>query len=405
MRYASIISTTEIPTITLPETIEHNVGDDPGPNGVNCALAVASLAEKAAARTFSIKAQSAAANVYELDPLSDSRWEVFVSSHPESSVFHSTSWLKALQTAYGYEPVVITTCSPGIPLTNGLVFCRIKSWVTGRRLVSLPFSDHCEPLADYPETTDDLLFDMRRQVDVGKWKYIEIRPRSYQPGTRAKLHNSVKYRIHSLDLSKSKPELFRNFHKSCVQRKIRRAEREKLHYEEGRSENLLKNFHKLLLATRRRQNLPPQPLSWFRALIAAFGDSLKIRVVSKNDLPIASILTLSHKKSMVYKYGCSDVRFHRFGGMALLFWNTIQQAKDAGIEELELGRSDNDNLGLICFKEHWGAIGKSLNYWVYPQSPRVTRGTWEKAIIGQLVPMSPNPVLRTIGKLLYRHIG
>jgi Acetyltransferase (GNAT) domain len=372
---------------------------------MNYGIEVANQTAVPAALSFSVPVNSSTMNVCEIDPLSDSRWEVLVSSHPQASVFHSTRWLRALQTAYGYEPVVITTCSRGTALTNGLVFCRIKSWLTGRRLVSLPFSDHCEPLAGNPEEVDNLLFDMRQHVDAGKWKYVEIRPTCYEPGVRTGLHKSLTYRIHRLDLGRSKQELFEQFHKSCVQRNIRRAEREKLHYEEGRSENLLRKFHDLVATTRRRQCLPPQPQSWFRALIDAFRDDLKIRVASKDGLPIASILTLSHKKSMVYKYGASDVRFHRFGGMALLFWNTIQEAKDKGLEELELGRSDSDNLGLISFKEHWGAVGKPLNYWAYPHSPPVTPGSWEKALLRQIVPMSSDPVLKTVGKLLYRHIG
>ena len=69
---------------------------------------------------------------------------------------------------------------------------------------------------------------------------------------------------------------------------------------------------------------------------------------------MASILTISHKKTMVYKYGCSDAQFNRFGGMALLFWNTIQDAKDKGFDEFEMGRSDGSKPGLISFKEHWG---------------------------------------------------
>ena len=70
------------------------------------------------------------------------RWSALVHSHAQASVFHSTNWLRALQGVYGYEPVVVTTCPPVELLTNGLVFCRISSWLTGSRLVSLPFSDH-----------------------------------------------------------------------------------------------------------------------------------------------------------------------------------------------------------------------------------------------------------------------
>ena len=35
-----------------------------------------------------------------------------------------------------------------------LCFAEMKSWLTGRRLVSLPFSDHCEPLVDSEEDLD-----------------------------------------------------------------------------------------------------------------------------------------------------------------------------------------------------------------------------------------------------------
>jgi hypothetical protein len=35
--------------------------------------------------------------VYELDPLSDSRWPALVATHPQASVFHTQAWLSALQ--------------------------------------------------------------------------------------------------------------------------------------------------------------------------------------------------------------------------------------------------------------------------------------------------------------------
>ncbi len=117
-----------------------------------------------------------AAPVYEIDPLCDARWATLIQTHPESSVFHSPNWLAALRHVYGYEPAVVTTCSPGNGLANGLVFCRIKSWLTGRRLVSLPFSDHCEPLIDSQDELDVMLLEMKRQVEAGEWKYVEIRP-------------------------------------------------------------------------------------------------------------------------------------------------------------------------------------------------------------------------------------
>ena len=246
--------------------------------------------------------------VYEIDPLLDPRWAALVESHPHSSVFHSPSWLEALQRTYGYEPMVISTCSPKSDLTNGLVFCRVNSWLTGRRFVSLPFSDHCEPLVDDSEDLIRIFTHLRQSVEQGKWKYIEIRPRHSNLAGHAFLSQREDFCFHSLNLKRGVEALFLSFHKSSIQRKIRRAEREHLRYEEGTSERLLTEFYKLQIATRRRQYLPPQPLSWFRGLIASFGRKLRIRLVSAADRPVAAILTLSHKKCITYKYVYSSSR-------------------------------------------------------------------------------------------------
>ncbi len=81
---------------------------------------------------------------------------------------------------------------------------------------------------------------------------------------------------------------------------------------------------------------------------------------------------------MVYKYGCSNAAFNNLGGTALLFWKTIQEAKASGFEELEMGRSDVDNPGLVAFKEHLGASGKLISYWTYPQGAEGLPSVWKK---------------------------
>src|SRR5215510_5456746 len=85
-------------------------------------------------------------NIHILDPLVDNRWDELVAQHACASVFHERGWLEALARTYGYEPFVLTTTPASQRLDNGVVLCRISSWMTGTRLVSLPFADHCEPL-------------------------------------------------------------------------------------------------------------------------------------------------------------------------------------------------------------------------------------------------------------------
>jgi lipid II:glycine glycyltransferase (peptidoglycan interpeptide bridge formation enzyme) len=342
---------------------------------------------------------------YCLDPLSDPRWQALVESHPHASVFHSVKWLKALRTVYNYQPVAVTTCGPQEPLTNGAVFCRVASLFTGHRLVSLPFSDHCEPLFNRDDELEVVVQKLKEKVNKGEYRYIEFRPLSYEPSGRTGLCQTVSYYFHAVDLRRRADQLFAGFHKDCVQRKIRRAEREQLQYESGSSEALLQQFYRLTVMTRRRHRLPPQPLRWFRGLIESFGDDLKIRVASKNGTPVASILTLNHKKSVVYKYGCSDAAYSKLGGTPYLFWRSIQEAKAQGLETLELGRSDTGNAGLIAFKQRWGAAERRISYWTYPRTHSHETAGWKMKLAQHLVPALPDFALELAGKVFYRHIG
>ena len=68
--------------------------------------------------------------VHTFNPLQDFRWAEFVGGHPAASVFHSPDWIEALHRTYRYEPVVYTTSPPAEEPTNGILLCRIKSWLT-----------------------------------------------------------------------------------------------------------------------------------------------------------------------------------------------------------------------------------------------------------------------------------
>ncbi len=54
--------------------------------------------------------------------------------------------------------------------------CRVSSWITGTRLVSLPFSDHCEPLLGKPSDLGEFVNWLRAECDLQRWRYVELRP-------------------------------------------------------------------------------------------------------------------------------------------------------------------------------------------------------------------------------------
>jgi CelD/BcsL family acetyltransferase involved in cellulose biosynthesis len=346
--------------------------------------------------------------LYRIDPLQDGRWPELLQRHPNASVFHGRPWLECLRRTYGYEPLAFTTAAEREPLMNAIVFVRIRSWLTGSRLVSMAFADHCEPLADSASELTALLEGLRDAVAHENCKYVELRPSPDRAGETALFANFVNcaaFHHHTLDLRFTPDELFDRMHKSCMQRKIRRAGQEGLTYEEGRSEEFLRAFYALLVRTRRRHGVPPQPFIWFRNLAECLGGAMKIRVVFKRARPIASMVTLQYNKTLLYKYGASDERYHAMGGMPLLFWRAMQDAKTIGAEEFDLGRCDLDNVGLCEFKRHLGAQCRSLSYYRYPREAASTGMSRARVLVSKLCASLPNPLCVAAGHLLYRHAG
>src|SRR5262245_60013612 len=200
--------------------------------------------------------------VHEIDPLGDPKWTAFIDSHPFSSIFHTKEWLEALHRTYRYVPIAFTTSAEGKALANGIVFCKVNSWLTGSKLVSLPFSDHCEPLVEDQAELRELLHAVAGMAGRN-FKYTEIRPCKLAPHSESDRSSVSQSYFHYLDLRPPIEELYSRLHKDGIQRKLRRAERECVVVDQGRSELLLGEFYQLLLLTRRRHRLPPQPLAWF----------------------------------------------------------------------------------------------------------------------------------------------
>lgn len=339
--------------------------------------------------------------LHEIDPLRDRRWRDLTQRCERSSLFHTTEWLEALRRTYGYQPVAFTNAGPGEPISNALLFCRVNSWLTGKRLVALPFSDHCEPLVESPSMLAALLESLKPMVGP-RCRYIEVRP-LHMPVNVEGFSPSADYIAHAIDLRPDLGVIEDGLHKNHARRAIRKALRSGVDVEVGRSRELLADFYTLHEMTRRRHSAPIQPYRWFQNLLDCLKDRLTIYMARLGRQPAATILTARHKTTLMFKYGCLDPAYNRLGGTPHLFWRAIEDAKQEGLVLFDLGRSDTDNPGLIAFKDHLGATRTPLTYYRHP--PHQEEQQWLPRLASTVYAKTPSRLQTVLSSRLYKHFG
>jgi hypothetical protein len=128
----------------------------------------------------------------------------------------------------------------------------------------------------------------------------------------------------------------------------------------------------------------------------------------KNGTAVAALLTLRHRSSVIYKYGCSDEGFHNLGGMPFLFWRLIEDSKASGAEVIDFGRSDLDNESLAVFKDRFGTTKRLLTYyrfWKTGKKREESSMPWGAQTMRRFFTILPDTALSTAGRVLYRHMG
>jgi Acetyltransferase (GNAT) domain len=338
-----------------------------------------------------------------ISPLEYPGWDDLVISTKNYSFFHSSAWARTIHHSYGYRPFYFTAFYLG-KISILIPIFGINSILTGRRGVSLPFSDHCQILFAKDTNYEDVLNYISIIAKKHGWKYIEFR------GGRnffSKISPSISYFFHTIDLTSDKNEIFSHFRDS-TKRNILKSLREGVNVRISTSYESLKRFYLLNCSTRKRHGLPPQPFSFFRNIYeyVLSRKSGFIALGSYRDKIIAGAVFFYFGDKAIYKYGASDDNFQKLRPNNLVMWDAIKWCKEIGIKNLNFGRTDPRNSGLLQFKRGWRGKEEIINYYKYI----VKKGTFVeessnlKTSYGFFKSL-PSPVLNAVGSLFYRHVG
>jgi CelD/BcsL family acetyltransferase involved in cellulose biosynthesis len=330
-------------------------------------------------------------------------WLAFVQGHPDATIFHHPRWLELLASTYGYRPMILTVRGARDSIVAGLPLLDVRSWLTGRRLISLPFTDYCPPLvrdaSDLAELASALSAWHRSTGQPG----LEIR--GAMPPTDGFHSKPVAVR-HLLKLDPDADKVSSRFRKSA-KGKVHQAQRAGVEVTLSRSRDGLSDFYRLQCMTRRRLGVPVQPQRffaqlWRRIIEPELGFLLLAHQAGQ---PIAGALFLSWNGNLIDKYAASDPRHLHVRANNLICAVAIEWACRNGHRTLDFGKSDFEHEGLRSFKSSWGAVELPLEYSYLGTEPRSSRNGYLRRTLSRVIQVSPPIVCRALGESLYGHFA
>ena len=339
-----------------------------------------------------------------LNPVKYPQWNELVLSTGNYSFFHSSGWAETLYRSYAYTPAYFTL-TEGEKLLALIPMMEVKSFLTGKRGVSLTFTDYCEPIVSNRELFHILL---AKVIDHGRkcgWSHIEFRGgQKYLPDAPV----FATYLGHTLALCQNETELLSGF-RSSTRRNITKAGLEGVETRMATTMEAVGEYYQLHCLTRKRHGIPPQPFHFFRNIhecIISRGHGF-VSLASCDNKVIAGAIYFHLGDQAIYKYGASDDTYQHLRANNLVMWEAIKWYGLNKYKTFCFGRTDCDHTGLRQFKNGWGTKEKILHYYKYDvESGKYVGGTdKEKTAYSRLLEKTPQHLLKVIGQFLYRHMG
>jgi hypothetical protein len=298
-----------------------------------------------------------------VNPAERSDWDELLAAHPSASFFHGAAWAKVLAGTYGYAPAYFLLQEAGAARAL-LPLMEVDSWLTGRRAVSLPFTDDCEPLYSDSGSGKKLIQSTLEFGRARRWKYVEFRGgRDLFEGVQP----ALSFYGHRLDLTIGKERLFARLDGGSVRWAIRKAQKAGVTVEVSQTLAAMRIYYLLHCQTRQKHGMPPQSFGFFRNVhehIVSRNMGIVVLACHQGN-PIAGGVYLYSGQQAIHKYGASDESLQHLCGPNLVMWEAIKWLAHNGSKSLHFGRTSIANEGLRKFKLRWGTEEHRMDYFKY----------------------------------------
>ena len=358
-----------------------------------------------------------ALRIVEIDPLRDPRWDAFVRSRPDRLVFHHAAWLDVLQRGYRRAPACLACQGQKGELLGVLPLCEAPGLLSGRRLVSLPHTPIAGPLSSGGAVTTALLeAAVDRAAATGASLQVKA-GRAELAGLPAGLVGEAWSTTYVRELPGPGEQLRFGASRNHARLKwaMNKALREGVTAREASSEDDLRAWYRIYLATMRYHAVPPRPLAFFEALWTSLRPDglMRLLLAERREAAgtrlIAGSIFLTAGATVFYAFnGCRRSDFDLRPNY-LIQWRALEDACEAGYRWYDFGEADPGQEGLATFKRKWGTRACALHRYYFPAGRELERGILREGgkarqLAGAAWRRLPLGATARLGEWIYRYL-
>lgn len=340
-----------------------------------------------------------------VEPATDPVWARLVEEQ-RSDVFHSPSWIAALGDTYDFDFRAAVLVDAQYQPSAGIAYAEINDFFDPR-IVSLPFSDFCDPIvsdeADWNLLVDDLL-------SIGSRMGVRCLHNELPLGD-SRLETLETLGWHCVDLTHDPDRIWTEL-APTARRAVRKARSQGVTVREASTTADLRSFFDLHLRVRKlKYRLLAQPYRFFESIWNRFIEPGNgwLLLAEHDDAVVGGVMFLRWKDTVYYKFNASDPDALTVRPNDLVLWEGIRRAHAEGARRLDFGVSDWDQEGLLRYKRKYATEEKVVHFLRYtPKGWPSERERRARALLPQLTdlfvdPSVPHEVTERAGNMLYRY--
>lgn len=325
---------------------------------------------------------------------------------PPFWVTHTKAWANVIEKTFPHIKGYIASDSKTIDSEcSFLPIYQIKKPFKKASWLSIPYATISDPVLNAKCQIGTFLESLVQHPEI-KNSSLEIRTlkRLEKPDS---FMECAGYVNHQIQLSgESEQELFGRFHKTAVQKHIRKSLESGISLKTGSNIEDVKEFYRVYVLMRKLQGLFPQPFAFFRNMwneLSPHG-MVELLLAEKDGKVISGLWSLKNKYFYSFEYLAQPQKNDKYHSTHFLYWHGIKNALYSGIKTVSFARTSVGNEGLNLFKQRWGT--ETLPYYDLKYPSCTTESSRESSTYYKLMrkysSKLPLPVFRLLGEIVYR---